>query len=414
MEKIDYRPTHSGQEEKKLRVPYALAVHDEEEEKAVLEVIRAKKTILGDKTKEFEDKITNIFGKKFGIKVNSGSSANFLAFKILNFPKGSEIITPALTFATTVAPIIQNELKPVFIDVDPETYQIDLEKIEKSITEKTKALMIPHLIGNLTNLQKIKDICDKYKLAYIEDSCDTLGATFNGLPTGYFSDISTSSFYGSHIITAGGGGGIICVNNSELARKCKILRGWGRTSALDESEDLEKRFKTRLDGMDYDTKYIFEEMAYNFLPMEMGSAFGLAQLKKLRMFSEKRKEIFKELSNFFEKYQNFFILPKQLPEADTNWLAFPLTIKPGAPFTRREITRFLENENIQTRPIFTGNILRQPGFKNISDQIPEEFPITDLIMKNGFLLGCHQGLERNQLDYLKQKINNFIKKYQIS
>ena len=166
--------------------------------------------------------------------------------------------------------------------------------------------------------------------------------------------------------------------------------------------------------MDYDTKYIFEEMAYNFLPMEIGSAFGLAQLNKLRIFSEKRKEIFKELHNFFEKYQNFFILPKQLPETNTNWLAFPLTIKSGAPFTRREITRFLENENIQTRPIFTGNILRQPGFKKISDQIPEEFPITDLIMKNGFLLGCHQGLERNQLDYLKQKINNFLKKYQIS
>tara|TARA_Y100000034_G_scaffold136107_1_gene210826 strand:- start:242 stop:1519 length:1278 start_codon:yes stop_codon:yes gene_type:complete len=397
----------------KIRVPYALAVHDEAEERAVLEVIKSRKTIMGPKIKGFEERVSSIFGKNYGVMVNSGSSANLLAVKILNFPKGSEVITPALTFATTVSPLIQEGLVPVFVDVDPETYQIDITKIEKKITSKTKALMIPSLIGNVPDMEKLKEICDKHSLAFIEDSCDTLGATYKDTPTGKYSDISTTSFYGSHIITAGGGGGMICVNHDSLDKKCKILRGWGRSSAIDEAEDLEKRFGFKVEDIDYDSKFVFSEVAWNFLPTEISAAFGLAQLDKLPMFTKSREEAFKELTEFFKQYEEYFTLPKQLPEVKTNWLAFPLTIKDNSPFTRLEITKFLEGENIQTRPVFTGNILRQPAFKFLSEKISENFPVTDNIMKMSFLIGCHHGLTREQINYLKSKFTEFLGKFKI-
>ena len=192
------------------RVPYGLAVHDKEEEEAVLEVIRNHQTIMGEKVKEFESKISTLFGKELGIMVNSGSSANLLTFEVLDFPKDSEIITPILTFATTLSPIIKKGLTPVFVDVEPGTYIADINQIERAVTSKTKALMIPSLLGNVPNMKKLREIADKNNLIFIEDSADTLGATFDGIPTGRFSDISTTSFYGSHIITAAGEGGMIC------------------------------------------------------------------------------------------------------------------------------------------------------------------------------------------------------------
>jgi len=222
------------------RVPYALAVHDKEEEEAVLSVLRNHKTIIGEKTQEFEKKVAALFGKKYGTMVNSGSSANLLAFELLDLPKGSEVITPVLTFSTTLAPIIQKQLIPVFIDVEPGSYLINIGEMEDAIGEKTKALMIPSLLGNVPDMKRIKKAADENSLSFIEDSCDTLGATFEGSPTGIFSDISTTSFYGSHVITAAGGGGMICINDVELYRKCKMLRGWGRSSAVDESEDIKK------------------------------------------------------------------------------------------------------------------------------------------------------------------------------
>jgi CDP-4-dehydro-6-deoxyglucose reductase, E1 len=401
------------EDSKKIRVPYALAVHDQAEINAVLELfgydeMGRSKTIMGPKIEEFENRVAQLFGKRYGIMLNSGSSANLLAVKTLNFPKGSEIITPVLTFATTVAPLLQEGLKPVFIEVDPETYQIDANKIEAKITKNTRGIMIPSLIGNLPDFKKLKEICDKHHLAFIEDSCDTLGATFNGIQTGRYSDISTTSFYGSHIITAGGGGGMICVNDDSLNRKCKIFRGWGRSSAIDEGEDLAKRFGMKVEDIDYDSKFIFSEIAYNFLPTEMSAAFGIAQLNKLPEFTRRRELAFSELKTFFKQYERYFILPKQLPEVKTNWLGFPLTIREHAPFTRTQITKFLEENNIQTRPIFTGNILKQPAFKHLAQEVREDFPVTDRIMKRGFLVGCHHGLTREQLDYMKNKFTEFL------
>jgi CDP-6-deoxy-D-xylo-4-hexulose-3-dehydrase len=399
--------------EEKIRVPYALAVHSEEEEKAVLDVLREHKTIMGERTRKFESAVAAVFGKKYGVMVNSGSSANLLALELLNAPEGSEIITPVLTFATTVAPILHKRLKPIFVDVEPGTYQINVSKIREKITSKTKALMIPSLIGNVPDMEELRKIVREYDLAFIEDSCDTLGATFNGLPTGVYSDISTTSFYGSHVITACGGGGMICFNRKESEVRCKMLRGWGRSSAVDESEDLSARFGIEVEGIQYDTKFIFGEVGYNFLPMEVSAAFGLEQLKKLKTFTETRIKNFSQLDEFFLQYQDFFLLPKQLPQARTNWLAFPLTLRPDAPFSRSFLATYLEENNIQTRPVFTGNILRQPAFRHLNDerQKADDFPVADNIMRNALLIGCHHGLTDVHIDYLKKVFTKFLDKF---
>jgi len=393
------------------RVPYALAVHDKEEEDAVLDVIRNHKTIMGERTEEFETKVASLFDKKYGIMVNSGSSANLLAFELLNLPKGSEVITPILTFSTTLSPIIQKQLMPVFVDVEPGSYLVDIGEMEDSISEKTKALMIPSLLGNIPDMKRIKKVADENSLTFIEDSCDTLGATFEGASTGTYSDISTTSFYGSHIITAAGGGGMICVNNADWHIKCKILRGWGRSSAVDESEDIKKRFAVNLGGIPYDSKFIFEEVGYNFLPLEISAAFGLAQLKKLKMFSDIRQDNFLRLTEFFSQY-DYFVLPTQLPNVKTPWLGFPLTIQFGAPFSRSDIVMYLEENGIQTRPVFTGNVLRQPAFRNIDyKNFGRDFPVANNIMENSFLIGCHQGITQMHLEKIRQTFRKFLDKF---
>ena len=393
------------------RIPYGLAVHDEEEERAVSEVIRNHQTIMGDNVKQFEREIAKKFGKEIGVMVNSGSSANLLTFEVLDLPKDSEVITPVLTFATTLSPIIKKELIPVFVDVEPGTYIVNIDQIEQSITKQTKALMIPSLLGNIPNMRKLRKIADDNDLIFIEDSADTLGATFDGIPTGKFSDISTTSFYGSHIITAAGEGGMICCNNKDWERKFKILRGWGRTSALNESENIEERFNKKLDDIPYDSKFIFEDIGYNFLPTEISAAFGLVQLKKLNEFASIRKRNFENLYKYFSE-TGLFELPKQLPEVETSWLAFPLTIRDDAKFSRLEIVKYLESNGIQTRPVFTGNILRQPAFKNIKHKnIEQKFDVTENIMRNSFLVGCNHGLSDNQMEKMKNCFTEFLNKY---
>lgn len=400
----------------KLRVPYGFSVHGQEEIDAVVEVLKGN-TALGDKTIEFEAKIATLFGKKHGVMVNSGSSANLLAFELLNLPKGSEVITPALTFSTVVAPIVQKGLIPVFVDVDPTTYLVSLDEVKKAITKKTKAMMIPSLMGNIPNMKALADLAKKHKIYFIEDSCDTLGGTFEGNPTGKYSDISITSFYGSHIINGAGGGGMIMVDDTKWEAKLKVLRGWGRQSSLygekANSELLKNRFNFKLAGIPYDNKFIFSEIGYNFLPLEVSSAFALAQMKRLPGFLEKRRINFENLTKYIATKDKYFTLPTQTPNTVTAWLAFPIIIKPKAPFTRLEIVTFLEENNIQTRPVFTGNILKQPGFKKIeSRKISVAFPNTEIIMKKAFVLACHHGLNNEQIEYLKEKIDEFLSRYQ--
>lgn len=396
-----------------LRVPYALAVHDSKEEERVLAVIREHRTNTGKETYEFEERSTKYFGKKFAVMLNSGSSANLLAFELLNLPPGSEVVTPLLTFSTTVSPLLKKGLVPVFADVDPGTYVINVDQVEALITKKTKAIMIPLLLGNVPDMGRLRKIAKKHKLYFVEDSCDTYGAKFRNKPTGSYSDITTTSFFGSHIITAAGNGGMILMDSPKWHNRAKVLRGWGRNSSVfQESEDINKRFAVKLGKLSYDAKFVFSEIGYNFLSPEITAAFANVQLDKLQTFRKIRVYNFTRLLKFFKDHVNFFVLPEQRADVDTQWLAFPLTIKKNAPFSRLDIVKFLEKNNIQTRPVFTGNILRQPGFKNIPHRIAKnKCPVTNEIMERGLIVGCHHGMKEIHLKKLESVFFSFLKQY---
>ena len=264
-----------------IRVPYGSTVHGEEEIAAVVNVLRTS-TQMNTHVRKMEERIAALYNKKYGIMVNSGSSALYLAADLMNFEAGSEILTPALTFSTTVAPIVKKGWIPAFLDVAEGTYNVDVNKVEEMITPKTKAMIIPNLIGNLPDWQVLRDIADKHNLFVLEDSADTLGAEIGGKSSGRFTDMSTTSFYGSHVINCGGNGGMLCVNNDAHYDRGRLLRSWGRSSSLFvESEAIENRFNVEVDGIPYDAKFVFEEPGYNIEPSEMGAAFGLVQLDKL-------------------------------------------------------------------------------------------------------------------------------------
>ncbi len=395
-----------------MRVNYGQTVHGEDEIKAVTEVLQTS-TQMGKNVRSMQERVAALFDKRFGIMVNSGSSANYLAVEILKLPAGSEVITPVLTFATTVGPIVRHNLVPAFVDVEEGSYNINADAIEAMITEKTKAMMIPSLIGNLPDWDRIQEIAKKHKLFVIEDSADTLGATLRGKSTGARSDISTTSFYGSHVINAAGNGGMICVNDEEMARHATLLRSWGRSSSLFvESETVENRFNVDIGGYSYDAKFVFEMLGYNVEPSEMGAAFGLVQLDKLEKNIAAREHNFKRQFDFFKKYENWFILPRQAPQSRTGWLAFALTIRDDAPFSRRDMQIFLEKRDIQTRVVFTGNVLRQPAMKGVTHKAaPNGYPFADAVMRGGVLLACHHGLTEAQIDYMHDTFEEFAKSH---
>jgi CDP-6-deoxy-D-xylo-4-hexulose-3-dehydrase len=394
------------------KVYYGKAVYDNKEINAAIKVLKNDSLSLidGKKVKLLEKTVSKIFGKKFGLMVNSGSSANLLALSSFDFKKGSEIITPNLTFSTTVAPIYQLGLVPYFVGVEKNKFIADPKHIEKCINKKTVALMIPNLLGNIADWKKINKIAKKYKLKIIEDSADTIGYTFHGKNTGKLSDIATNSFYASHIINGAGSGGIVCFNDYILYQRAKLLRGWGRSSAIfNESENSSKRFNVKISGIDYDAKYIFSDFGYNFLPLEISAAFALEQIKKLKNNINIRNKNFEYLKKFFSRFQNYFHLPEQYAGVKTPWLAFPLVIKENKKFSRKQMQIYFEKNNIQTRTIFTGNILKQPVMKNrYFKKHPKCDSIANDVMKNGILLGCHQGMVKKELDYMCNKFQKFI------
>lgn len=399
--------------DKYLRVPYGLSVHGKEEIKAVTKVLNST-TQMGKNVSTFEKKIAKLFNKKYGLMVNSGSSALMLAMETLGIPKGSEIITPALTFSTTVGYIVRNNYVPVFVDVKEGTYCINEDAIKGIITKKTRAIVAPHLMGNIVNWQKIYPILKKNKIIIVEDSADTLGATYKNKSTGYYADVSITSFYGSHIINCAGNGGMVCFNDKKKYEKAKLLRSWGRSSSLfdENSEKIENRFNINLDGIRYDKKFVFEKIGHNVEPSEMGAAFGLVQLKKLNNNLKKRELNFKIHTNFLKKYNEYFILPNQLPGSRSGWLAYPITIRDNAPFSRTAMQIFLEKRNIQTRVVFTGNILRQPGFKNIKAvKNKNGYPEADKVMRNGILIACHHGLTNKMIHHIHKSIDEFMSIY---
>lgn len=393
------------------RVLYARATYGEAEREAVREVLdRPESLVGGDFTDDFEAAVADLFGKAHGVMVNSGSSANLLAVELLDLPPGTEVITPVVTFSTTVAPLVQRDLEPVFVDVGLRDFQIDVDAVDAAITEDTGALMIPNLLGNVPDVERLSELAEAHDLVYVEDSADTIGATVDGLPTGEFSDISTTSFYGSHVITAFGGGGMVSVDDADDRDCLRVLRSWGRSSAVTETNDIEERYRSRIGDTSYDAKFVFEERGYNFLPLESSAAFGLEQLEKLPEFADRRRRNFARLRSFLETHPDYFLTPLQRDDVETSWLGFPVTLSESAPFEREALAKYLEHNGIQTRPLFTGNALRHPAFEDLSAAaLADSFPTADRIMRDSLVIGCHQSLDDEQLRYVEETIESFLR-----
>ena len=392
------------------KISYAKTVYGQEEIDAVVKCLK-ESTQMGNYARQFESKIAKLFDKKDCLYVNSGSSALFIAIESLEFPSGSEVITPALTFGTTVGCLLKNNLIPSFVDVEPLSYCIDVNQIEESINSNTVAIIAPNLMGNICDWEKIREIADKHNLIVIEDSADTLGATIDDKSSGYFSDLSITSFYGSHIINCAGNGGALALNDKKVLENAKLLRSWGRSSSLfdEKSEAIENRFNIDLDGIEYDAKFVFQMAGYNLEGSEIGAAFGLAQLEKLKNNIQIRQKNFKRQCDYFKKYPSFFENPVEKSNSNTAWLAFPILIKENSKFTRRDIQIYLENREIQTRVVFTGNIMRQPMMKSANFKTNSKgYRNADSVMERAFLLPLHHGMTDGMFDRLHATIDEFI------
>jgi len=372
---------------------------------------------------EFEQKFSKILGRKYCTLVNSGSSANLIAISALTSYKlgekrlkpGDEVITIAAGFPTTITPIIQNKLIPVFVDVELGTYNIDIVQLEKAISDKTKAVFIAHTLGNPFNISKVLEIAKKYNLWFVEDNCDALGSRYKGKYTGTFGDISTFSFYPAHHITMGEGGAVL-TDDPELHKIILSFRDWGRDCWCPPGKDntCGKRFSWKMGDLPfgYDHKYIYSHLGYNLKATDFQATVGLSQFKKLPQFVEKRKENFRLLYEGFRKegLDKYFILPKWLPESDVSWFGFPLTIRDEAGFDRKSLTEYLEKNNIGTRLLFAGNMIRQPAFTNsdIEYRVVGELKNTDKIMMNTFWIGVWPGINKENVEYMIEQFSRFI------
>jgi CDP-6-deoxy-D-xylo-4-hexulose-3-dehydrase len=398
------------------RVIYARSVHDEREVEACLEVLRGGPYAMkiGKNVAEMERRVADLYGKKLGLMCNSGSSALYLALELLDLPKGSEVITSPLTFSTDVSPIVRGGWIPVFVDVEPDTYNIDVSKIEELITDKTGAILVPNLAGNAPDWDAIRVIADKHDLKVIEDSCDCIGTTLRGTKTGSRTDITVTSFAMSHIITCAGNGGMVCLDDDKLRDKGLMLRRWGRRSEphLFGSAGEGRVFREDLDGVDYDNDFIFDVLPWNFEPSELGAAFGLVQLSKLDVNYQRRHEIFEAFSGAFGAYPQLFRLPRQLEEFHTAWLCYPVTIREDAGFTRSDLQESLEAAGIDTRTVWSGNVTRHPMMRNVEFRIPEGgLPNADEVFARGMSLGMSHGMSQEELDHVVASIHAFASKY---
>jgi CDP-6-deoxy-D-xylo-4-hexulose-3-dehydrase len=373
--------------------PNKFESYGEQEIQAVVDCLRSGWLAgFGPKSIEFEEKVAKHFGKKYGVFVNSGSSACLLALASLLLPKGTKVVTPACTFSTTLAPIIQLGLVPVFVDVDLNTYVANVDEVLSVITDDVKVLMLPNLIGNKPDWKAIKDglvAMGREDIILIEDSADTVTHTPE-------TDISTTSFYASHVITAGGSGGMVMFNDEKLRNISLQFRDWGRMG--DNSEIMSDRFNHSVDGIPYDHKFLYGVLGYNFKSSEMNAAFGLVQLERFKEFEGIRR------ANIERYLDNLKDIPEIMLPDDSikpNWLAIPLQIE-----KRFELLNFLENNNIQTRVTFAGNVTRHPIYR----EYLQPFKNSDTIMKNGFLLGAHHGMTIEDVDYVCSKIKEFFSK----
>ena len=405
----------------KSRVNYAGRVFDEKELINLVDSSLDFWLTEGRFSEQFAERISDFLGIQNVILVNSGSSANLIAFSALTSEKlgdkrlkpGDEVISVAAGFPSTVTPLIQNNCVPVFVDVDIPTYNIDIEMMKKAISERTKCIFIAHTLGNPFNIDAVLKLAKEHNLWVIEDNCDAFGSKYKGKYTGTFGDISTISFYPAHHITTGEGGAVV-TDNEQLAKIIKSFRDWGRDCycAGGENNTCGKRFSQQFGTLPYgyDHKYVYSEIGYNLKMTDMQAAVGAAQIEKLPSFCEDRKTNFLELKRIFAKYSKFFILPEATPNSDPAWFSFIVTVKENAPFKRDELTKYLNDNLIETRNLFAGNMVRQPVFINKNFRIAEHLNNSDFVMNNTFFLGTYPGNTKEKLDYIETIIDSFMNK----
>ena len=411
--------TENGFKPGETFIPASGKVIDHEEITSMVEASLDGWLTTGRFNDDFQKKLSNFLGVKYLLTTNSGSSANLLAFTALTSPKlkdraikkGDEVITVAAGFPTTVNPIIQFGAIPVFIDVDLLTHNIDVDKIEPAINEKTKAIVIAHSLGNPFNLQKVVDLCKKYKLWLIEDNCDALGSKYNGQYTGTFGDIGTLSFYPAHHITMGEGGAVF-TNQHELKKIIESYRDWGRDCYCEPGKDntCGKRFDWQLGDLPhgYDHKYTYSHIGFNLKITDMQAACGLAQLNKLDFFIQKRKDNFNYLLNRLQSCTDFIELPVATENSEPSWFGFPITMKENSPVRRLDLIEFLTQKNIGTRLLFAGNLTKQPSMKGIKFKVLDNLNNTDRIMNHTFWIGVYPGLTEEMLSYVADNIEQFL------
>lgn len=399
-------------------VPYGGRVFDAEELTSLVDSALDFWLTTGRYAEEFERQLAQWLGVGFASLCNSGSSANLLALSALTSPQlgekalvpGDEVLTVAAGFPTTVNPILQSQLAPVFVDVEVGTYNIDVAQIEHAIGPRTRAVMLAHALGNPFDLDAVLDIVRRHNLWLIEDNCDALGSTYKGRRTGTFGDLATLSFYPAHHMTMGEGGCVVG-NQPLLKRLVESFRDWGRDCWCDPGHDntCGKRFQWQHGTLPYgyDHKYVFSHVGYNLKLTEMQAAVGVAQLKKLPGFIEARKQNWQILYDRLKPLEEFFILPRATANSDPSWFGFPLTVRSSSPFTRREIVEHLENRRIATRLMFAGNLVRQPAYSRVKFRVAGELVNTDVVASQTFWIGVYPGLTDAQLDYVADTIRTF-------
>ncbi len=405
------------------RIHYAGRVFDERELIALVDATLDFWLTFGRQGLAFEEALAAYYSVSNAVMVNSGSSANLAAVATLCSPQtpnplcpGDEAITPAATFPTTVAPLIQHGLTPVFVDCVPGTYQIDLDAVEAAISERTRLILVPHILGNMCDMARLSQIAARHRLYLIEDTCEAMGSRFDGQLLGTWGQFGTLSFYPAHHITTAEGGAVL-TNDEALAKTCRSIRDWGRDCWCDHRTGntngaCGKRFSYQIPDVPgaYDHKYLYSNIGYNLRPTDLQAALGLAQLDKLPAFEQARKRNFKVLYDGLKQFEEFLVLPTWLPHADVCWFAFPLTVRPDAPFGRGDLVDWLEKRGIETRFLFAGNILRQPGYTDIPHRVAGSLTNTDLVMRATFFVGVYPGLDEPRLTYMLEQFEAFFKR----